>query len=361
MTIGVDGNEANVRKKVGVSIYTLNLLKYFKKQANNSLKFIIYLRKDPSSDLPEQNSYFQYKVIPGKFLWSQVYLPLELYRNKNIDVFFSPAHYIPRFCPVPTVVTIHDLAYLYFEKDFLKKDLYQLKNWTKYSINKSTKIISVSKTTKNDIIKNYHVNEEKVTVIYNGFEKPKITEKLKLKNEKFILFVGTIQPRKNISTLIDAFNKFKNNYPEFKLLIVGKKGWLYEDIINKVIDLKLENIVNFTDFVADDKLIFLYKNAFCLVLPSFYEGFGLPILEAMSYGCPTIVSQSSSLTEIGGNSSVYFDPKNTQDLLEKLTLLKENPELRNKLIEKGYQQIKKFSWENCGKMTLEILKQAAIK
>ena len=154
MIIGVDGNEANVEKRVGVSVYTLNLLKYFKKQSNKDLKFKIYLKNSPLSDLPNQDNFFQYKVVPGKILWSQIYLPLQLYQKKDIDVFFSPAHYIPRFCPVPTVVTIHDLAYFYFEKDFLKKDLYQLKSWTKYSVNKASKIIAVSKTTKK-ILLNY--------------------------------------------------------------------------------------------------------------------------------------------------------------------------------------------------------------
>jgi hypothetical protein len=143
MIIGVDGNEANVEKRVGVSVYTLNLLQYFKKQSNEYLRFVIYFKNPPLSDLPNQNDYFQYKVIKGRMFWSQIFLPFELYKNKQVDVFFSPAHYIPRFCPVPTVVTIHDLAYLYFENDFLKKDLYQLKNWTKYSVNKAKKIIAV--------------------------------------------------------------------------------------------------------------------------------------------------------------------------------------------------------------------------
>lgn len=358
MIIGVDGNEANVEKRVGVSVYTLNLLKYFKKQSNKDLKFKIYLKNSPLLDLPDQDNFFQYKVVPGKIFWSQIYLPFELYQKKGIDVFFSPAHYIPRFCPVPTVVTIHDLAYLYFEKDFLMKDFFQLKFWTKYSINKAKKIIAVSKATKKDLVKFYRINQSKINVVYNGGPRchPERGAKRRVEGSPYILYVGTLQPRKNVSTLIEAFNKFKNFYPEFRLLIVGKKGWLFESIFKKVKELRLDKKVIFTGYISDQQLVWFYKNAFCLVLPSFYEGFGLPVLEAMSYNCPTVISISSSLKEIGGSASLYFDPKNSSDLLEKLILLKEHPELRKELIDKGNLQIKKFSWENCGKQTLNVIK-----
>ena len=371
--IGVDGNEANVEKRVGVSVYALNILKYFSKVANQETQFNVYLKNSPLNDLPEENKYFKYCLINGKFLWSQIYLPIHLYFNKNIDVYFSPAHYLPRFCPVPQVVTIHDLAYLYYPEDFTKKDLWQLINWTKFSINKADKIVAVSKTTKKDIIKNYDIDENNITVVYNGYEK--LSQKLEVKSpsfaiasegkqnynskvkskEPFILFVGTIQPRKNLETLIDAFDKFIQTNKNFKLVIVGKKGWLYENIFEKVKVMNLENKVIFTDHVSDPELVWLYKNAFCLVLPSLHEGFGIPILEAMNFDCPVVTSFSSSLPEIGGDASLYFNPKNPDDLLEKLKTLQNNNELRKELITKGRQRIKDFSWEKCGKETLDVI------
>lgn len=357
--IGIDGNEANVEKRVGVSVYALNLLKYFRKTANRETEFNIYLKSRPLNDLPKENKYFKYSLINGKFLWSQIYLPLYLYNQKNIDVYFSPAHYLPRFCPVPQVVTIHDLAYLYYPEDFTKKDLWQLKNWTNFSIKQAKKIIAVSKTTKKDIIKNYQVDENKIQMIYNGFERKntQLGKKFKLekRNKPYILYVGTLQPRKNIETLIDAFIKFKAINSNFELVIAGKKGWLYNKIFAKVTDNGLKNDVFFTDYISDNQLIFLYKNAFCLVLPSFYEGFGIPVLEAMNFDCPVVASYSSSLPEIGGDASLYFDPKNPDDLLEKLKSLKENKGLRKELITKGRQRIKDFSWEKCGKETLDII------
>ena len=356
--IGIDGNEANVSEKVGVSVYTFNILKYFSKIASKEIQFVVFLKNQTQSNLPKENKYFKYKVIKGSFLWSQIYLPIYLSTHREIDVYFSPAHYLPSFCPVPQVVTIHDLAYQYFPNDFTKKDLWQLKNWTRLSVKKANKIIAVSKTTKKDILKIYNVDEAKVTVIYNGYEKQfsKLkNENLKLKNEKYILFVGTIQPRKNLDILIDAFNKFIQTNNDFKLFIVGKKGWLYEDIFKKVKTLKLEDKVIFTDHVADEELVWYYQNAFCFVLPSLYEGFGIPILEAMSNNCPTIISMNSSLPEVGGEASLYFDPKNSDDLLKKIETLQKNKELRKELITKGKKRIKEFSWDKCGKETLEVI------
>ena len=124
MIIGIDGNEANVQKRVGVSVYTNNLLHYFNKWAKNDTQFVIYLKNKPLPDLPAENSFFRYEVVPGRFFWSQIFLPLRLYRDKAVDVFFSPAHYGPRFSPVPLVVTVHDLSYVFFPGEFLKKDRY---------------------------------------------------------------------------------------------------------------------------------------------------------------------------------------------------------------------------------------------
>ncbi len=362
MIIGIDGNEANVVQRVGVSNYAFNLLDYFSKKADPSTQFKVFLKDKPLIDLPKENKFFKYEKIGGFFLWSQIFLPIRLIFKKNIDVFFSPAHYAPRLCPVPYVVTIHDLSYLHYPSEFLKEDLYKLKKWTDYSIKGAKKIIAVSKTTKNDILKNYLVDDKKIEVIYNGYEKAlkNKTALRQLKNHElikpFILYVGTIQPRKNIKTLINAFAKFKKTYYEFELIIAGKKGWLYEQTFNQVEEMGLSDSIFFTDYISNTQLAYLYQNAFCFVLPSFYEGFGIPVLEAMSFSCPTITSFASSLPEVGGDACLYFDPNNSDDLLEKLIMLKRDKELRKDLINKGLQRVKLFSWKNCGEKTLNLIK-----
>jgi len=362
MIIGVDGNEANVSQKVGVSVYTLNLLIYFKNKASSNLCFKIFLKNEPLPHLPKESKYFTYEIVSGKFLWTQIFLPFRLLK-KDVDVFFSPAHYSPRFCPVPLVVTIHDLSYVYYPQEFLKKDLYQLTNWTNYAVKKAKKIIAVSQSTKNDLIKIYNLPPEKIKVIYNGFNRYKGIKISSFKeeslNQPYILYIGTIQPRKNLINLIRAFYKFAQIYPNFNLIIAGKKGWLYQKIFEEVENLGIEDKVFFTDYVTDHQLIYLYQNAFCLVMPSLYEGFGLPLLEAMNFGCPVLASFSSSLPEVGGEACLYFDPQNVNDLTEKLIKLKNNCQLKESLIKKGKQRIKLFSWEKCGQETLEVLKKVA--
>jgi glycosyltransferase involved in cell wall biosynthesis len=370
MLIGVDGNEANVNKKVGVSTYAFNLLHYFRENSSKDCRFIVFLREKPSVDMPCENDFFKYKVVKGLFFWSQIFFPIMLNFEKDIDVVFSPAHYAPRFCRFPNVVTIHDLSYFYYPNEFLKKDLYKLKNWTKLSLEKASKIIAVSKTTKKDILKFYSIPEEKIEVIYNGYEKSQntkinsvnqTTKPSLLKKKKYLLYVGTLQPRKNLQVLIKAFGAIKKQGNDLKLAITGKKGWLYNDIFKLVSDFGLEKEVIFTDYVTDTELTELYKNALCFILPSLYEGFGIPILEAMSFSCPVISSFASSLPEIGGDACLYFDPTDENDLVDKIKTITENAQLRSELIKKGKERIKIFSWKLCAEKTLSVLKSVAEK
>lgn len=358
MIIGVDGNEANVEKKVGVSVYTYQLLHYFAQQSDEKTRFIIYLRDVPRHDLPVETADFKYRIVKGGFLWSQLFLPFHLYLHKDIDIFFSPAHYAPRWCPTPTVVVIHDLSYFYYPEEFLKKDLYQLKNWTQYSVKKAQKIIAVSKTTKKDIIKFYHIPEKNIEVVYNGYQSNISNQQSTISNFKpYILYIGTLQPRKHLITLIEAFHLLLKKKPEYNLIIAGKKGWLYEEIFARVKSLHLQNKIIFPGYVSDEEKAALYTNASLFVLPSLYEGFGIPLLEAMSYGCPVISSFASSLPEIGGDACLYFDPTNPQELVDDMIALIDDSSLRRDLIQKGKKRVQLFSWEKCGEETLEIIKR----
>lgn len=357
MTIGIDGNEANVEKKVGVSVYTLKLLEYFAKISDKNTQFVIYLQSEPRDEMPHENIYFKYKVVSGPFLWSQFFLPIHLFLFRKINVFFSPAHYTPRYCPVPLVTTIHDLSYFYYSDEFLKKDLYKLTNWTKNSVERSAKLIAVSKNTKKDILQHYNIDESKIEVVYNGFEK-KHTHQVIPEFDNYILYVGTIQPRKNLSRLIDAFILIKDKYPDLKLLLAGKRGWLYSKIFQKIVNNELEKRIIHLDFVSDSELVGLYKNAKMLVLPSLYEGFGIPVLGAMSYGCPVAASYSSSLPEIGGDAALYFDPENVTEIAQKIEELLNSKKLVKELVEKGFGRVKLFSWDKCGAETLNTIKSA---
>lgn len=374
MLIGIDANEANTDRKVGISEYAFELLKQFVQFNVSNLKFQIYLKDLPRDDFPRPSSNWEYhRVGPNKF-WTQIGLPLHLFLKRDKpDVFFSPGHYAPRFSPVPTVISIMDLAFFHFPEYFTKKDLAQLKSWTDYSVRKAKAIITISESSKNDILKEYGVTANKIHVVYPGIKDaatliPHIypMQELQTKygiSKEFILFVGTLQPRKNISRLIEAFSELikqkKYHDSSLQLVIVGKKGWQYEPILGSPKKFGIEDKVKFLDFVPDEELAMLYKNALCFAFPSLYEGFGLPILEAMKLGCPVITSNISSMPEAGGDAALYVNPRDVEDITKKLDKVVSSSDLRREMVEKGKKQAQKFSWEKAAKETLNVLEQVA--
>ncbi len=369
MIIGIDGNEANVSRLVGVSVYTYELLAKFQSLKREDIQFVIYLKEPPLPHMPAQTQHFRYRIVKPKKFWTQIGLPIDLFTHSpRPDVFFSPNHYAPRFSPVPSVIVIHDLAYLFFPDHFLKKDLYQLINWTKYSVNQATHVLAVSGKTRDDIIKLYKVKPEDVTVTHLGIKESEhmestITlqqlEKKYAFTSPYLLYLGTIQPRKNLSRLIDAFAKVSKEHTDLQLVIVGRKGWLYEPILAKPEQLGISDKVHFLDFAPDEEAKVLYANAECFVLPSLYEGFGLPILEAMQAGCPVVTSNVSSLPEIGGDAAEYCNPEDTDDITRAIEKVLTDKKLRKDMVAKGYQQVKKFNWEKTAEETLAVLESVA--
>lgn len=375
MIIGIDGNEANQEKKVGIGEYAFELLEQFSKitssksQGTNkspAINFQIYLKDQPRPEMPSESQNWKYLIVKPKKLWTQIGLPLYLFTHfPRPDVFFTPTHYAPRFSPVKTVISVMDLSYLHFPELFAKKDLYQLTNWTAYSVRNASKIFTISNASRDDIIKEYKVKADTVVVTYPGIKpesqgmnqklnKKELNEKFSI-SDKYILFVGTLQPRKNIERLIEAFSLVAKRQKDTQLVIVGKKGWLYEDILAAPRKFGVEKDVIFLDFVSDEDLPSLYKYAQVFILPSLYEGFGLPVVEAMRYGCPVITSNVSSLPEAGGNAALYVDPLDVADIAEKLEKVITSPKIREEMVTKGYTHIKQFSWEKAAQETLSIL------
>lgn len=391
MLVGIDGNEANVKNRVGTGVYTLELLKQFaslsspRRQGSSgqpstgfpsrsgmtSVSVQVFLKEKPQADLPPESESFKYKIFGPRKLWTQFALPLKLTVGQKPEVFFSPAHYGPRFSKVPYVVTIHDLSYLRFPELFRKEDLVQLTNWSQYSIIKSKAIIVPSKSTKDDIIKNYAVNADKITVIYEGYNKevfkPQSAAKVSAVGKKYkiagdyIIFVGTLQPRKNIERLIEAFSKVNWSLVSgnWSLVIAGKKGWLYDQILTKSQELGIEDKVIFTDFVPDADLPALIAGAKVYVNPSLWEGFGIPVIEAQACGVPVAVSNTSSLPEIVGDSGALFDPTDVMSIATAIKDLLTDEKTRTDLVKKGHQNSKRFSWETCAKETLSVLSKFA--
>ncbi len=348
MKIAIDGYEANVLQRLGSSQVAFELLKQFE-DLDHDNEFTIFLPEKPLGDLPKERAGWKYKILRPKRLWTRIALPLTLYFS-TLDLIFSPTHYIPRFSPVKRVATIFDLSFLHFPEMFTPRDLWQLKNWTKFSAENADHIITISNFSKQDIISQYKIDKNKITVAYPGYD----SEKFKVKSVKFekdyIIYIGTIQPRKNLIRLMEAVARIDG----LKLIIVGKVGWEYEEILATPRKLGIADRVEFKGYVATDKLSNLLNGATAFVLPSLYEGFGIPVVEAMACGSPVIVSNASSLPEVVGDAGLLVDPYSVDQIEQAIRTLMADQKLRQKYSKAGLTQSQKFSWPKMAKQVLKV-------
>lgn len=329
----------------------------------NSLSLINYQRNNPF-ELDEILIPNHFSILKT-YLWYP-YLVINL-KSCNLDLIHNPAQ-IPTIFKFKqkNVVTVHDIITLiYPEKHPFKRQLLY-KFLLPRTLKNADKIITVSEHTKNDLIKYFHISGEKIKVIHNGvsqkFKPLNDTQISEVKNKynldfPFILYVGTLEPRKNIPALIQAFKLLdKQNLPH-KLVIAGKKGWKYREIFEMIEELNLSEDVVFTGYVPDNDLPALYNASDLFVYPSIYEGFGLPPLEAMACGTPVITSDTSSLPEVVGNAGITIDPKDVNLLSTMMYEVLTNDSLKQEMINKGLNRAKLFSWELCAVETLKLYEE----
>lgn len=362
--IWIDGYEANVAQRVGSGQVGVQLLRWLQR-IDDQNEYTVVLPTAPLNDLPSEKPNWKYKILHPNKLWTWIALPLaiRLARPKP-EVVFSPTHYIPRVGGVKRVVMIFDLAFIDFPHFFLSRDLYKLKNWTKYSILNADHIVTISRSTKKDIIKNYKIDPQKITVAYPGFDeevfKPikdqdrvkDVLDKYKISG-RYVIYVGTVQPRKNLIRLMDAIKKID----DIKLVVVGKtkgqgrEGWMFEETINYPDKLGIKDRVIFTGFVPTEEVPFLLSGAQCYVLPSLYEGFGIPLVEAMATGTPVVSSKVSSLPEVVGDAGLLVNPESVDEIEQAIRLVVSDDKKRQVMVKRGLVQASKFSWK---KMAIDI-------
>jgi glycosyltransferase involved in cell wall biosynthesis len=364
--IWIDGYEANVANRVGSGQYAFEVVKNLEK-IDTKNEYLILLPEKPIDELPRERPGWKYKILKPKKLWTRIALPLALYSTKQKpDLFFSPTHYIPRFSPVKVIVSIFDLAYFHFPEFFKKDDLYKLKNWTKYSVNEAAAILTISKSTKNDLVKFYGIKPEKITITYPGFKESiyhpvgkkeieEVTEKYKISGN-YIIYIGTVQPRKNLARLIEALSRIDN----LKLVVVGKttgigrQGWMFEEVLELPKKLNIEDRVIFTGFVPDKEVNQLLNGALAFAFPSLYEGFGIPVVDSMAAGVPVITSKVSSMPEAAGKAALLVDPYSTDQIEQAIRTVTTDKAIRQRYSKLGLKQAKKFSWKKCAEETLKV-------
>lgn len=372
MLIGIDGNEANIARRVGVNVYAYELLRNIYKLQDEweaRHRLVVYLKEPPLEDLPKENNNFKYKIIPGKGMWIIKNLMPSLFLARDRpDIFFTPSHYVPPFAPMPRVCSIMDLGYLEFSAQFKKYDYWQLKYWSAWSISVSKKIIAISESTKRDVLKKYPLARDKVVVTYLGYDKERFNRLARARVKEvsskysigspYILFLSTLKPSKNIENLLVAWKLISNRFPRTSLVISGKKGWLYEAIFRMTKSLGIEKRVVFTNFIPEEEKPSLIAGAKLFVLPSYWEGFGLDVLNAMACGVPVVVSDRGSLPEVVGNAGIVVDPKDPQSIAQGLAkVLSMSVTEYNNLVKKGFSQVSRFSWEDTARKTIKILEE----
>ena len=360
MKIGIDARFYN---ESGVGRYLRNLIQELKDLDKNNEYFIFLLPKDVNEFQETKN----FRKVEANFAWygfaEQFQFP-KLLKKNSLDLVHFPHFNVPVFYPGKFIVTIHDLIHQHFSMKratVLNPFAFKIKQFGykkvfKNAVSKSCKIMVPSNSVRKLLEDEWKVDSGKIIITPEGvdavFLKGSVKPKIK---SPYIFYVGNAHPHKNVEGLITAYLKLREKDHDLKLILTGGDSFFWQRIKK---DHQEVGIV-YTGSVSDENLVALYKNALCLVVPSFEEGFGLPILEAFASGCPVAASRVASLPEVGGNAVLYFDPSSISDMIDKVSRLLKNVSLRKKLIEKGKKRVKEFSWEKLAKQTLEVYGKCA--
>lgn len=400
MIIGIDASRANLRHKTGTEWYSFYLIKNLA-AIDTVNQYWLYVNKAPRPELinaVSQNPNFSFKLLkwPVYCFWTLGRLTLEMFWRRP-DVLFVPAHALPLFGPRKTVNTIHDVAF-WHERNLYrsvkvntqKSGLSKLINFlveiltfgryrsesvdylywsTAFALRHAKKIIAVSKSTKQELLNIYSpLPDAKIAVIYNGYptdlyppldsvkKNPEILAKYGLAAPYF-LYVGRLEKKKNTSALVEAFALLVENQPQIKvnLVLVGDAGFGYDEVKYIIQEFNLEKKVFLPGWASEEDLPYIFSAASAFIFPSKYEGFGIPILQALACGVPTAVSNLPVLKEVAADAVLYFDQNDKHSIYEALVKIISDESLRQELIAKGREQVKKFNWRKCAVETLKVL------
>jgi glycosyltransferase involved in cell wall biosynthesis len=357
MIIGIDISVINLNQ-AGSAVYTSNLIEALRNLGSGN-EFHIFDVGQTRNMSKNKTIISRLKTIYRDLIWTHAILPFQVYKAK-IDVLHIPVNVTPLFSTCPTVLTILDTTVLQLPQYFTLWHRYYSRMFLPRSARNATIILTISENSKRDIVKQLKINSEKVLVTYLSASKefkPISQQEVEMVKRRynldsFILTVGALEPRKNLSRLLQAFSFLLKNGYHHTLVHAGPRGWLFDNIHNEIRRLGLNEFVRFLGYVPTNDLVGLYNAASLFVYPSLYEGFGLPVLEAMACGCPVITSNTSSLPEVVGDAAIMVNPYDVPEMTNAIKSLLEDQLECQRLRLKGIERAKQFSWQKCAKETL---------
>lgn len=361
--IGVDASRLAVNQRTGTERYSYELIAAMARVDRRSY-YTLYCNGLPPA-LPPLGPNFCLRSLPLRRAWTHARLGPEL-ALRPPDVVFVPAHVIPLTRPRAAVVTIHDLGYLAFPEAHTARRRLELHLTTLWSVRAARQVIAISGATRDDLIRHYRADPARISVVHHGlsagFSPLDDASQIVAARARYgigasyFLYVGTVQPRKNLERLIEAFAQA--DIPGVELVIAGKRGWLTERIERRAGELGVTGRVRFIGYLPDEDLPALLSGALAFVFPSLYEGFGMPVLEAMACGAPVLTACTSALPEVAGDAAILIDPADVDAIAAGLTRLAGDAELRGELRLRGLARAASFSWERCARETIEVLRTA---
>lgn len=369
MSIAIQVSDLDHKRIDGTRVYLLELLRRFGRLMPE-IGFSLYHRRafNPVLAPPAFVNYFV-KEIPFPWAWMQTRFAFELFLRRP-EKLFLPIQAAPLFLPssIEVTVTIHDLAFKRFPETFPKKDLWKLNFMLETAVKRANKLIAISESTKRDLLEFFpQLPASRVRVIHHGFDGEffgtrlsdvVLSETLKpfhLQLSNYILYVGALQPRKNLIRLIEAFAVLKQSAPEAKLVLAGESAWLSEEIIDTWEQSAVRDDIVLTGRVSFETLRALYQGARVFAFPSLYEGFGLPILEAFASNIPVVTAKNSSLIEVAGDGALYCQAEDVADIARQLERAWQDEMLRIELVSQGQKRLQQFSWDVCAQETLDYI------
>ncbi|MBK8988115.1 MAG: glycosyltransferase family 4 protein [Chloroflexi bacterium] len=353
-------------RRAGIHQYIAQVLRHLPTGGDNPQPIVFTRFADDLADVPGLTfvgSRWPTEQRSARILWEQLAWPWQAWRRK-LDALHSMAFVTPLFSPCPTIVTVYDLSFLHFPQQFPTLQRLYLSSQTGRSCRQARRVITISEASRQDVHRFFGVPLDHIAVIYPGVDglyRPLPPEEVaafrrrKQLPARFALHVGTLQPRKNIPTLLDAFAQLPDH--NLHLVLAGGKGWLFDEIFRRVQALGLAERVHFPGYVPDEELPLWYNAADLFVFPSVYEGFGMPVVEAMACGTPVVASNSSSIPEAVGPAGLLFDPHHAAALADRMATVLDDPALSARMRQQGMVHAAQFSWEQAGRQTAVLYRQ----